>query len=179
MGAAEFRDGLYGLMIDFIHAPLKSGIGTRDILFRGAKSGLTIDSGTAMFTYRPLVLPNQYLDVGIGMRGWGLDGDIQLNQGLLPPANVSKGLAWADPLLGVRYHRDIGNGYSMTAYGDVGGFGLGAHIDWQLVATIDYAMNSWIELHGGFRSLNFNYGGRRADFDVHMNGPILSATFRF
>jgi hypothetical protein len=132
-----------------------------------------------MFMYRPIALPDQYVDVGIGLRAWGLDGDIQLNQGLLPAANVSHGLAWADPLFGARYRRDIGNGYSMTAYGDVGGFGLGAHIDWQLVATVDYAANSWIDLHGGFRSLNFNYGGSRADFDVHMYGPIISATFRF
>lgn len=33
MGSAEFRDGLYGLSIDYIHAPLKAGIGTRDIIF--------------------------------------------------------------------------------------------------------------------------------------------------
>jgi hypothetical protein len=132
-----------------------------------------------MFLYRPLVQPDQYVDVGMGMRAWGLAGDIALNQGLLPAANVSNGLSWADPLFAVRYHRDLGDGYSVTAYGDIGGFGLGAHIDWQLVGTVDYAVNSCIDVHGGFRSLNFNYGAARADFNVHMYGPVISATFRF
>jgi hypothetical protein len=92
---------------------------------------------------------------------------------------VSNGLSWADPLIAARYHRELGNGYSATAYGDLGGFGIGAHFDWQLVGTIDYALKSWIDLHVGFRSLNFSYGAPAANFNVSMYGPILSATFRF
>ncbi len=98
---------------------------------------------------------------------------------VLPAVNISHGGAWADPLLAVRYHRELGNGFSATGYADVGGFGAGANVDWQLVATIDYAWKPGLDLHGGFRSLNFDYGAPRADFNVHMYGPILAATFRF
>jgi hypothetical protein len=31
------------------------------------------------------------------------------------------------------YHYDFGNGFGLTAYGDVGGFGVGAHVDWRLI----------------------------------------------
>ena len=132
-----------------------------------------------MFLYRALAAPDQYVDVGIGVRGWGLAGGISLNEGLLPALNVSNGLSWADPLLAARYHRDLGDGFSLTAYGDVGGFGLGAHLDWQLIGTIDYALSSGVDLHAGFRSLNFNYGAARADFNFNMNGPIIAATVHF
>jgi len=132
-----------------------------------------------VFLYRALAAPDQYVDVGIGVRGWGLAGGISLNEGLLPALNVSNGLSWADPLLAARYHRDLGDGFSLTAYGDVGGFGLGAHLDWQLIGTIDYAVASGVDLHAGFRSLNFNYGAPRADFNFNMNGPIIAATIRF
>lgn len=179
MGEIEFRNGPYGVLVDYLHAPVKTGISTRDILFGGATGGAIIDTGTALFLYRSLAQPDQYLDVGGGLRAWGLTGDIALNQRLLPAANVSDGLAWADPILAVRYHRDLGNGFGATASGDVGGFGIGAHIDWQAVGTIDYAVNSRLDLHAGFRSLNFNYGASRADFNVNMYGPIFSATFRF
>lgn len=179
MGTAEFRTGPYGLVLDYMHVPLRAGIGTRDILFSGATSGLTMDIGTALLLYRPLVDPIQYVDVGLGVRAWGLAGDITLNEGLLPAVSVSNGLSWADPLVAVRYHRELGNGFSATASGDVGGFGLGAHIDWQLVGTIDYAVNSWIDAHAGFRSLNFNYGAPHADFKFSGNGPIIGVTFRF
>ena len=179
MGAAEFRDGQFGLLMDFIHAPAKAGISTRDVVFSGGTRNPTLDTGTAIFLYRALQLPDQFIDAGIGVRAWGFDGSLALNQGLVRPVTVSGGASWADPLLGARYHKDLGNGYSVTAYGDIGGFGAGAHLDWQLVGTIDYALNSSIDLHGGFRSLNVNIGGSRADFDVHMYGPILSATLRF
>jgi hypothetical protein len=181
MGQVEFRNGPFGLLADYIHAPLQAGISTRNILFTGGAGGLTINTGTAMFLYRPLALPDQYVDVGAGFRAWGFDGDISLSPRFqrLSAVNVSHGGAWADPLIAMRYHLELGNGYSATAYGDVGGFGIGAHVDWQLVGTIDYALRPGVDLHAGFRSLNFNVGAPRADFNVNMYGPIVSATFRF
>jgi hypothetical protein len=179
MGAAEFRNGPLGVAIDYLHAPVRSGFGTRNILFGGGGVGATIDTGSAMFLYRPFATPDQYVDVGLGVRVWGLGGDVSLNQGLLPPVSVSSGAAWADPLIAVRYHRELGNGFGATAYGDVGGFGLGAHIDWQASATVDYALKPGIDLHGGFRSLNFNAGLENAGLRLNIYGPILAATIRF
>jgi hypothetical protein len=179
LGEVELRDGPFGVMIDYMHVPVKEGISTRNILFSGGTAAGVTDTGTAMFLYRPYVQPDQYVDVGMGVRAWGLSGTISLNEGLAPAAVVSNGLSWADPLVGARYHRELGNGFSATAYGDVGGFGAGAHIDWQLIGTIDYAVNSWIDVHGGFRTLNYSYSAPAANFNVNMYGPILSATFRF
>jgi hypothetical protein len=110
-----------------------------------------------------------------------------LNPGLLPGQSVNRGTSWADPLIGGRYHIDLPsgflpNGFGLSAYGDVGGFGVGAHSDWQLIGTIDYTPTSWVDLHLGYRSLNFDYtapGGHNLGFDVHMKGPILAATFKF
>jgi hypothetical protein len=138
-----------------------------------------VDTGSAMFLYRPIAQPDQYLDVGAGVRVWGFDGDISLNQGLLPAVNISNGGAWADPLIAARYHRELGNGFGATVYGDVGGFGLGAHVDWQVIGTLDYALRPGIDLHAGFRSLNFNISAPRAGLNVNMYGPMLAATFRF
>jgi len=107
---------------------------------------------------------------------------LNLNAGALPAASVSRTAGWGDPLLAGRYHRELGNGFGLTAYGDVGGFGVGAHIDWQVVGTIDYALNPSTNLRLGYRSLNFNYqasGGFDLGFNVHMKGPILAGTFRF
>jgi hypothetical protein len=77
--------------------------------------------------------------------------------------------------------RACGSGFALTVYGDVGGFGLAAHTDWQVVGTIDYALRSSIDLHLGYRSLNVNYSlnNRPVGFDVNLNGPIIAGTFRF
>ena len=92
-----------------------------------------------------------------------------------------RGAGWGDPLLAGRYHYDFGNGFGATAYGDVGGFGLGAHTDWQVMGTLDYPLNSWINLRAGYRSLNFNYTTEVGSigFNIHMRGPIFAGTFRF
>ena len=179
MGAAELRYGAYGAMFDYIHAPVKSGANSKAQLFSGATTGMTEDSGTAMFLYRPWAQSDQSIDVGVGVRAWGIAGDIKLNQGLLPPVSVANGLSWADPLIGGRYHRELGNGFGLTAYADVGGFGLGAQVDWQILLTLDYRLNSWVDLRGGIRSLNYTYRGKSAEFTEHLYGPILAATFHF
>jgi hypothetical protein len=179
MGATEFRNGPYGVLLDYLHAPVRTGLNTRNILFGSGSSGLTVDTGSAMFLYRLIAQPDQYLDVGAGVRVWGVDGDISLNQGLLPAVNISNGGAWADPLIAARYHRELGNGFGATVYGDVGGFGLAAHVDWQVIGTLDYALRPGIDLHAGFRSLNFNISAPRAGLNVNMNGPMVAATFRF
>ena len=74
MGQAEFRSGSFGVVTDFIHAPLKSGISTRDILFGGGTGNFTLNTGSAVVLYRALALPNQNADIGLGFRAWGLDG---------------------------------------------------------------------------------------------------------
>jgi hypothetical protein len=179
MGSAEFRNGPIGLAIDYLHAPVRAGINTRNIVFGGGGVGTTADTGSAIFLYRAIAQPDQYLDVGAGVRVWGFNTDLRLNQGLLPAVSITDGGAWADPLLAVRYHRELGNGFGATAYGDVGGFGLAAQVDWEVIGTVDYALKPGIDLHAGFRSLNFNQSVPAAGINVHMYGPIISANFRF
>ncbi len=179
MGEVEFRNGDFGLILDYIHAPLKTGVSTKGIVFTSANSTIGLDTGTAMFLYRPWSVPGQSLDLGFGVRGWGLDGGISVNRRVRAPVNVSTGEAWVDPMLSIRYHAELGNGFSATAYGDVGGFGLGANVDWQVVGTLDYAWKPGLDLHFGVRALNFNFGASRADIVMHLYGPIAGATLHF
>jgi hypothetical protein len=179
MGAAEFRNGPVGIALDYLHAPVRTGIQTRNILFGSGTNGTTADVGNMTFLYRAIADPDQFLDVGAGVRVWGFNSSISLSQALLPAVNISRGGAWADPLIAARYHRELGDGFSATLYGDVGGFGAGADLDWEVIATVDYAFRPGIDLHAGFRSLNFNQTIPRAGVDVNMYGPLIAATFRF
>jgi hypothetical protein len=131
--------------------------------------------------YRFLEDPVQFADAGLGFRAWGFSSRVELSPGLLRGVSVTPSGDWADPLIGGRYHRELGNGFGLTAYGDVGGFGVGAHTDWQVLGTLDYALNPSWDLHLGYRSLNFSITGSegRFGFDVHMRGPIIAGTFRF
>ena len=49
-----------------------------------------------------------------------------------------------------------------------------------MIGTIDYTPTPWINLHLGYRSLNFDYtasGGLNLGYNVHMKGPLLAVTF--
>ena len=181
MGSVEIRDGPFGLLGDALHVPVSTKVTTRNVFFQGGNVALATNTGTALVVYRVLSAPNQFADFGGGFRAWGFTANISLNPGLRPGVAVNRTAGWGDPLLAGRYHYDFGNGVGLTAYGDLGGFGLGAHTDWQVVGTVDYALNSWINLHLGYRSLNFNYSASDSNlgFDVHMRGPIFAGTFRF
>jgi hypothetical protein len=187
MGSAEIRDGPLGLLGDVLHVPVSTDITTRNVFFQGGKAALNTNTGTALLLYRVLDAPTQYADLGGGFRAWGFSTNLALNPGILPGASVNRSAGWGDPLIGGRYHIDLPSGFlpsgfGLTAYGDVGGFGVGAHSDWQVIGTVDYTPTSWINLHLGYRSLNFDYsasGGFDLGFNVHMKGPILAATFKF
>jgi hypothetical protein len=181
MGSAEIRDGPIGLLGDVVHGPFGSNITTRNVFYQGGHAALNTNIGTALIIYRVVDAPNQFADLGVGFRSWGVDANLSLNPGLLQGESVSRRAGWGDPLIGGRYHFDFNNGIGLSAYGDVGGFDLGAHTDWQVMGTVDYALNSWINLHLGYRSLNVVYTSSSGNlgYNVHMRGPIFAGTFRF
>jgi len=181
MGSFEARYGQLGFLVDAIHLPVSTNVTTHDIFFQGGTAELSANEGTGIALWRVLEDPVQFADAGLGFRAWGFSSRVELNPGLLAGAAASRSAGWADPLIGARYHRELGNGFGLTAYGDVGGFGVGAHTDWQVLGTVDYTLNPSWNLHLGYRSLNFNITGSegRFGFNVHLRGPIIAGTFRF
>jgi hypothetical protein len=179
-GAAELRYGPFGLSGDFLHLPVATNIPTRDVFFQGGKAALTSNTGTAVLFYRGLDSPEQFIDVGVGVRPWGFSANMTLNAGLLPTKSVNRDASWADPLIAARYHRELGNGFGVTGYADVGGFGAGADLDWQVIGTLDYVYNSSVTLHAGYRSIHFDYKpGNLLGINVHLDGPILAGSIFF
>jgi len=187
LGQIEIHDGPFSLVGGAIHLPVSTDITTRNVLFNGGNAGLIANTGTASLLYRVFEQPTQYVDLGVGLRDWDFTTNVTLNSGILPGQSFNRSVSWVDPLIGGRYHIDLPSGFlpsgfGLTAAGDVGGFGVAAHSDWRLEGTIDYTLKPWIDLHLGYRSVNFNYqasGGFDLGFNVHMKGPMLNATFKF
>jgi len=187
LGQIEIHDGPFSLLGGAVHLPVSTDITTRNMFVNGGNAGLIANAGTANLLYRVLEQPTQYADLGVGFRPWAFTANLTLNPGILPGASVTRSASWVDPLIAGRYHIDLPSGllpsgFGLTAQGDVGGFGVAAHSDWRLEGTIDYTVKPWIDLHLGYRSVNFNYqagGGYDLGFNVHMKGPMLNATFKF
>jgi hypothetical protein len=180
-GLVEISDGPFSLLGEALHLPVGTSITTRNVFFSGGSASLTANEGTADFFYHLLAEPAQSLDAGIGFRPWAFTAGLTLNGRIARTASLTQSAQWADPLIAARYHYDFGNRFGVTAYGDVGGFGVGAHTDWQVIGTVDYTLEPWVAFRVGYVSLNFDYSASSLPigFDVHIKGPILLASFRF
>jgi AhpD family alkylhydroperoxidase len=67
--------------------------------------------------------------------------------------------------------------------GDVGGFGIGSDLTWNLVGTFQYYLSRAVSLDVGYRAFDIDYdqgsGATLFKFDVLMHGPRLGVVFRF
>jgi hypothetical protein len=51
-----------------MHLPVMTNIPTRDVFFQGGKAALTANTGTAIVFYREEISPEQFVDLGVGVR---------------------------------------------------------------------------------------------------------------
>lgn len=95
---------------------------------------------------------------------------------------------WFDPLIGLRARHQLTPGQELFARADVGGFGVGSDISWNLIAG--YSWDCGCEVFGaklqglvGYRALYADYsegsGNRRFEWDLWLHGPVVAANFRF
>src|SRR5262249_1699157 len=71
------------------------------------------------------------LDVLTGFRYWHLSQDLKFSPSSLN-LNVSPSQNWVDPLVGVRIQTPVSKKFEVNLTGDVGGWGVGSELDYQV-----------------------------------------------
>jgi hypothetical protein len=88
---------------------------------------------------------------------------------------------WVDPLVGVIASAALGEKASAALRADVGGFGVGSDVAWQVVGSFAYRVTPTLALVAAYRHLDMDYdsdgGDDRFRFDAAMSGPALGVTF--
>jgi hypothetical protein len=175
MGAAEAKHDRIIVLGDlmFIHLDAHKGIGVRDPDFLKAE----LDSRTAEITllggYRVVNSGPVTLDLLAGGRMNWFKTSLQL-QGPNRELSGEVKKSWFDPLLAARVGAPLGGKWSIGAYGDVGGFGIGSHVTWQLVPTVNYQISHKMTLGVGWRYFKVNYStGDTFLYNVHQSGPLI------
>jgi hypothetical protein len=83
---------------------------------------------------------------------------------------------WLDPIVGGRYIYDFSDRWSLNLYGDIGGFGVGSDISWQLAGFLYYQPWKYVALVGGYRALYSDYqsdGELAFSYDATTHGPLI------
>jgi hypothetical protein len=175
----EARKDRFGLVFDLDYLDLSDTAQTPGALFGNVKGTSKMLLGTLAGAYRVVEEPQAFVDVLGGARLWSIDNKLEFSAGLLPSVSTSQDKTWVDPIVGLRGGMDLGHDFSLSAYADIGGFGVGSHFSWQALATVNYDFNDSIAARLGWRYLSVDYDEDGFLWDVDLSGPILGVAFKF
>jgi hypothetical protein len=117
-------------------------------------------------------------DLLAGIRYWYFGESVNFTPSILG-LNFSKSQNWVDPLVGGRIQGALSPKLVATVAGDVGGWGTGSQIDYQVVGLLGYKLKPNMTLQGGYRYLyvDKNKGGPAgATANLAMSGILLGVT---
>jgi hypothetical protein len=117
-----------------------------------------------------------------GARYNGIDSEVRTNGPLALSAHGTQG--WWDPIVGATFSLPL-SGEKLTLDGrcDIGGFGAGSDLTWQVFPTLNWRFASWGSAQLGYRWLGTDYetgrGTSRFVYDVVAQGPQLGFSLHF
>lgn len=180
MGAAEARRNRLLTSIDLMYMRLGED---NALPFPGL--GATSANVTAnIFILTPKVglrLINQEkikADFLTGFRYWHFSENLSFNPSILG-LNFSHSQNWVDPLVGGRIEGALSPKMVVNILGDVGGWGTGSQLEYQVAGLLGYKIKPAMTLQAGYRYMYFDYeknGGASAIAKTAMSGIIFGLT---
>ncbi len=129
---------------------------------------------------------NDQVTVFGGLRYNDIDADLDVirsGPGAGASRSAGKGDSWTDPLVGVAARFPVAEGWSVGLRGDVGGFGVGSDLTWQMMASANWQVRDDLEVVFSYRYLDADYeDGSGADlfkYDMVTSGPGIGVSFKF
>jgi hypothetical protein len=183
MMAAELRYKRWGFLGDLIYARLHDDIAPpAGILYSSTHEVLKETLVTLELSYRVVDSKPAFLDVFAGARIYNFYSQIVLRPSLVNPnpgVNASGTETWADPIFGLRGRYYVSRAVFLNFYGDIGGFGAGSDLSWQVLGGIGIQASHWCDVELGYRALGFDYEPGRTKQDITTHGPIIGAIIHF
>lgn len=180
MGLAEARRGNFSLVTDIMYLNLQQGVPVPGFgAYSGGSARTQSVEVSAIGLYTVAEGSAGRIELGGGIRGWWFDTELRLDPGRLPGRTQSASTSWVDPVISARGVVRLNDSLSITAYGDIGGFGVGSQFTWQAFATLDYRITENISASAGFRWIHIDYDKGSSNISLDMAGPIIGASLRF
>lgn len=127
-----------------------------------------------------------WFELGLAATWNKIDADVNIVISALPGAPaIGGGLDedWVDPSIVARAVAPIGEKWRFEARGNVGGFGVGSEMFYQLQLDFVYAMSDRWQFGLGYRYIDVDYengsGADRFVYDMSTFGPVLKVGLMF
>jgi len=183
MGIGEARRNRLLTSIDFMYMRLGDNQALPFPNLRATTANITANLVilTPKVGIRLINQPKIKADFLTGFRYWYFGENLNFTPSRLG-LNFSKSQNWVDPLVGGRIEGALASKVATTIAGDVGGWGTGSQIEYQLVGLLGYTLKPSMTLQGGYRYLYFDYeksGPANAMVKTALSGVIFGVTLNF
>jgi len=181
----ELRKGKFGIMTDFLLLGL--GVDNSGAPIPGVGAGIRVDLTSFIVqmagTYRVIEKEQGWLDLVVGARGWYVDTGMKAAIGPIF-FRTSHIEGWADALGGIRTRINlralefpVGEGLHLAATLLGGGGMSSSFVD--LIGGLGYDFTDQIKAFAGYRYLKVDYQNKDFIYDVEIQGPMISGTYKF
>ncbi|HEY9501771.1 MAG TPA: hypothetical protein VIR01_09120, partial [Pyrinomonadaceae bacterium] len=102
---------------------------------------------------------------------------VRLNKSL--SQTLSRDDYWFDPYVGLRARYNFNKTYYTAVRGEIGGFGVGADLMWEVETVVGINLTRSIFTEIGYRALGGNFEDNGFRFDVVMHGPQITTGITF
>ncbi len=187
----EARKGRFGIYANAIYADLSDTQGAAGFDVKAEATAVWAGLGgfyrlgpwTLLPDAGPLA-PEVVVDPYAGIRYTYLDTKLRVRNG---GPQTSQDQDWVDPVVGLRTIWRIGPKWSVTALGDIGGFGAGSDFTWQAAGMVGYSFgllgDDNARFLAGYRALYQDYSSGNGDnefkWDMTLHGPMLALSIGF
>jgi hypothetical protein len=156
------------------------------------KTGVVIQSGEAeakQFIWELAAMHKLFsrLEGGIGIRLNSMDMGIHLVRNTIgggtEAGSNSASEMWVDPFIVARIKSDPARKFIYQLRGDIGGFGIGSDLAWQIQAYAGYRFSKLFQMTVGYRYIGMDYDKgsdeNRFLYDIDTFGPVVRVGFNF
>jgi hypothetical protein len=179
---AEAQNGTWAVSSDLLYMKLKEDAVPTKVI----KSGSMILSETA-WELAGLTRFLPWLEGGLAARLVDIKADVEIvrNQlgGSTSNESASMTHTWIDPVLVVRMKLPDSGRWLLQLRGDIGGFGIGSDLAWQIQVFGGYRVAEWFQVTVAYRALSIDYetgtDKERFLYDITTSGPVLRLGFNF
>jgi hypothetical protein len=126
--------------------------------------------------YRLIDNPKVKIDFLTGFRYFHFGSTVTVRPATPLFNNVYASRNWTDPMVGGRIRIPLSPKMTATLAGDVGGWGAGAQLDYQMVGALSYQIKPKLTLDAAWRYLYVDYG-QKLPTQLALSGPVVAVTY--
>ncbi len=148
--------------------------GTRPITGADVEGRFDMVHSQLSVTWRPPGQERVIFDVLGGLRV--IDLEARLQTGAFDGGQSD---TFFDPVVGLRSTIPIAESFEFLLHGDIGGFGVGTDLSYQLAAIFGYTLSRTVAFGLGYRHLGVDIDEPDLEMDVAFSGPVFGLRITF